>query len=218
MTDYAGNSKKSKGDDPKPEKVVERVTKGEVVVRKKSLGHRLKETFFGGDARSVAEYIGVEVLLPAMRDLIVDTAVKGVSRMVYGDGPSAHRATPGAYGPRQTIFDYSSRSRSNPIDARAREVRPRGSAHIPDQPSRPRVRRSEVDFLLSSRGDADLVLEGISLIIEKYEVVSLADVHDLLGLPTNPVDFKWGWFTLDGITIQQVREGYLLILPNPEAL
>jgi hypothetical protein len=63
-----------------------------------------------------------------------------------------------------------------------------------------------------------MVLERLSDIIEQYAVASLADLHELAGIPTTHVDNKWGWESLRFAEIRQIREGYLLDLPPAEAI
>ena len=73
---------------------------GEVKTRKKPLGERMKDVFLGGDAQTVARYVGAEVLLPALRNLLVDATTKGIERMVYGESASPRRVPD--YRPRTT--------------------------------------------------------------------------------------------------------------------
>lgn len=67
--------------------------------------------------------------------------------------------------------------------------------------------------ILATRSEAELVLERLGDIIDKFEVASVGDLHDLLGLPQTHVDQKWGWTYVGDASIRQVREGYLLDLP-----
>jgi len=71
---------------------------------------------------------------------------------------------------------------------------------------------------LVSRDEADLVVERMLDILDKYDVVSVADLNDLLGLPTSPIDNKWGWAILGRVEIRQTRDGYLIDLPAPEPI
>ena len=75
-------------------------------------------------------------------------------------------------------------------------------------------------FLVSSRSDAELVVEQLFEIISMYGVVSVADLYDLVGLSSlsTHVDNKWGWAILQNVDIRQTREGYVIDLPLPEAI
>ena len=202
--DYQGNAHKQReGKAPPPEKKVEQVITGEVIVKKKSWGEKFKGIFFGGDARNALRYIAADVFLPTIRNLVVDATTKGMERMVYGES-SAQRRRPMNYGSR---VQYN-----NPVR--------RDRAYLPDQPARSLrpVRRDLNDMILASREEAELVLERLLDIISKYEVTSLADLYDLTGLPSSHVDNKWGWTYLNNTEIRQVRDGYLLDLPPLEEI
>lgn len=202
MTDYTGNTNRSK-QVPQEEKQIEKVVTGAVVVKKRTFGQKFKSVFFGGEFKSAARYVTADVLLPAIRNLMVDATTRGVERIVYGDSRVMPRR-PTVYGSR---IQYNS-----PVVRRDR-------AYLPDQPSRPlgrQVRRETNDLVLASRDEAETVLERLNDIIDKYQVASLADLYDLTGLPTTHVDNKWGWTDLHNVEIRQVRDGYLLDLPPVE--
>ena len=69
-------------------------------------------------------------------------------------------------------------------------------------------------IVLGSPEEANLVLKRLKEILEQYELVSMADLYDLVGLPTTYLDNKWGWSNLDGLEIRAVKEGYLLDFPE----
>lgn len=211
MPDYQGNSKTTRAE-PKalPEKTVEKVVVGEVVVQKKSLGRKFKDLFVAADIHSVIGYVASEVLLPAARNMIVDGASKGVERMMYGESTARRRG----YGvPNQSRITYN-----NPINRGGyRDVSSR-RAPSPTVGPRSSPRGARDDFILSSREEADLVLERMNDIIDTYEVVSVADLNDLVGMPTSHVDNKWGWVYLGDVLVRQVREGYLIDLPPAEPI
>jgi len=91
---------------------------------------------------------------------------------------------------------------------------------LPDQPPlhSPRRPHNVHEIILISREDAETVLERLVDIIDKYDVASVADLHDLVGLPTTYVDNKWGWTNLAQVDIRQIREGFLIDLPSAEQI
>jgi len=206
--DYAGNSNKNKEKDQPEKEKIEKVVTEEVTVRQKPIGRKMKEIFFGGEFKSAARYVGADVLLPALRNLIVDASTRGIERMVYGDS-SYSRPRRAEYRPRVTY--------NNPIN-RGYVIDTTGRANLPDQPSRSRNRLDGVEFVLTTRGEAETVVERLGDILDRYEVASLADLKELLGLKIDHVDNKWGWFALNGIDVRQIREGYLLDLPPMETI
>lgn len=203
MQDYTGNSKKAKETPKVPAKNVEKVVVGEVVVQKKSLGRKFRDLFIEADFKSVVSYVASDVLLPAARNMIVDSATKGIERMMYGE--SAVRRRNYGHGSRITY--------NNPINRGYRDSAPSRRT----MPTRS-IQRSREDFVLSSREEAELVLERMNDIIDTYEVVSVADLNDLVGHPTSHVDNKWGWVDLGHVQIRQIREGYLIDFPPAEEI
>lgn len=206
--DFPSNSHKSKdpAEEPEPKKI-EKIVTGPVVVQKRSIGVRFKEVFFGGEFKSATRYIAADVLLPAMRNLVVDAVESGIKRIVYGEG----QFTRG----RNQQTDYRPRTTYNsPVD------RSRSRAYLPDQPPRQVApsRGGSEDLVLVSREEAQAVLGQLDAIIERYDVVSVADLYETVGLPSTHVDNKWGWSSLSHATIRQVRNGYLLELPRPEEI
>jgi hypothetical protein len=209
--DYQGNShNKTEKKIIKEEKKVEKVISGEVVTRKKPLGRRFKEIFFGGDFKVAARHVAADVLLPSLRNLIMDASTEGIKRVIYGEsGVSRRRGV--EYRP---LVQYD-----NPIKRLGRD--PRERSYLPDQPplsAKTRSRREINEIILVSRQEAELVLERLTDIIDMYEVASVADLHDLLGIQATHVDNKWGWTFLNNVEIRQIRDGYLLDLPYPEAI
>jgi hypothetical protein len=218
--DYQGNPNKDK--EEKPKKQIEKVVTGEVIQKPKSIGQKFKNIFLGGDLRSSARFVAADVILPAFRDIVVDAITAGARRAIYGD--SIYRRRQPEYRSRVSYSSYSSplsRPTYYPEDPRYRDPRdPRyPRANLPDQPNPYRAQRREHDnIVLAQRSDAELVVERLLDIIEKYEVASLADLYDLLGWPTSHVDNKWGWTYLNNVEVRQVRDGYLIDLPPLEAV
>jgi len=202
-TDYQGNSKKSK--EPTPDKNIEKVVKGPVVVQKRTLGQKIKDTFVEADIKTVMKYVVSDVLLPAARGMIVEGASKGVERLIYGE--RAQRGRMFGNGPRSQY--------NNPINRDYRDFRdPRTSP--PGRTRAPRLARNE--FILASREEATLVLERMNDVLDMYKVVSVADLNDLVGFPTSHVDHKWGWEFLGDVEVRPIREGFLIDLPPAEPI
>lgn len=212
MEQFPGNQKNVIGATPKKEKeqIVPVVT-GEVVIRKKSLGVRFKNVFFGGDFKSAARYIAADVLLPAFRNLMYDTITEGGRQIIFGASQAARRRQP-EYRPRTQY--------NNPLIRPGRDPREQ-RAYLPDQPPHSVVRTTKYevnDIIIPLRTDAEMVLERLLDIISQFEVASVADFYELLNLPSSYVDNSWGWTFLNNVEIRQIREGYLIDLPQPEPL
>lgn len=208
-TDYTGPDKNKKKDDVVIEKKVEKVVTTEVIQKKKSLGRKFKDVFFGGDFKSAARYVTGEVLLPALRNMVVDTTTKAIERAIYGESMGSRRSNTRDY---RGYVQYNSPVLSRPY------------THLPDQPRRyvdiPRrvERRDESQLIIPSRSEAERVVEQLIDIVEKYDQASVADLYELVGLPTAHTDNKWGWTSFARAEIRQVRDGYLLDLPPAEPI
>jgi len=210
--DFPSNSqqpKKPKGGAP-AEKKIEKLDVGPVVKRKQPLGRRVKAIFARGEFKQAVQFVAMDVLVPAMRDLIVDATSKGIERLIYGDtSPRRNRG----YGPSQnTRVAYNQVSRYSSR---------RDSVMLPGQPPRggalSRHRQAD-EIILSSRQDAQNALERLADLIDQYEVATVADLNELLDLPATYVDNNWGWTHLLGADVVQIREGYLLQLPPVEPI
>ena len=183
---------------------VEKVVTGTVVTRKKPLGRRFKETFVGGDAKGVGEYVVVDVLVPAAKDMIVDGFTQFIERMFYQESRSTLR-----YG--------SSRYRSGGHTPYNRMSDPRRREE-PRRERRNRALHNFDEFILETRAEASEVLDRLHARIDKYGAATVADLYDMLGETGNYTDVKYGWVDLQGSGISRVDGGYLLDLPRPEPL
>lgn len=212
MDQFPGNANKANQQNKQKtpvEKQIEKVVTGEVIKRKKPLGSRIKDTFFGGDLKNVARYVAGDVLLPALKNMLVDTIEQGAKRAIYGDSVVRRRA-PDTNRPR---VSYNS-----PID---RTYSRQQGVMLPHQPPHyppTRNRQNVGDIILSSRNEAEMVVERMKDILDQYDTVSIADLYELLGLPSSHVDHVWGWADLGYVNVRQIREGYVIDLPPAHPL
>lgn len=191
----------------KKEKKVEKVVEGNVVQRKKPLGRKIAETFSGDDARSVGRYLLFDILVPNMKDLVFDLIRGGAERSLYGTDQGRR---PKGSGPRRVQYDrmFTGSTRSD-LD------RPGG---VRNMSSRARATHDFDDIILEDRGEADEILERLDDLVKDYEVATVADLYDLVGIGSNIQDEAWGWTSLRGSSVTPVRGGYLLNLPRTEPI
>lgn len=212
MVDYSKPSDNGKQEEPadKEERKIEKVVVGEVITRKKPVFRRVKETFFGGEASVVAQYLGAEVLLPALRNMVLDFVIKGAEGMIFGNGAPGRTRPKPSYSPHLTVGQTQAQVNYNRI---------RNSPPVVNSGYRAaRTRMGFHEYVLSSREDARAVLGQMQDIVDGYGAVSVADLNVLLGEPSTHVDQNWGWMYLNDADIRQIREGYLLRLPSPDPL
>lgn len=206
-----GNPAASRPEETKPQdRKVEPVVVGKVIRRKKSLGKRFMETFFSGDSNGVLNYLVRDVLVPAFQATVTDVISQGIEKAVYGEVRTQHRSSrPGGIGSRNiTSYDRYSAA-------------PRPTVSAPVGPRRAPSRSSQYDvgdIVLETRMEAQDVLETMSNILDQYDIVTVGDLYSLTKEPTQPQDYKFGWTDLSHADMRRVREGYMLILPQPEDL
>lgn len=188
---------------PEPPKVV---VKGKVVRRKKTLGARFKEAFFGGDTQGVLGYILFDIAIPAGKELLLQIANDGLEKALYQGRERPARSRSNYRIPIRT--DYGGFSRSD---------RDRGRREMS---RRSRENHDFDDIVLDTRDEADNALDAMDDRIARYKSASVADLYSFLGITPDFTDEKWGWTedTFRRAKTVQVRDGYLLHLPPPEPL
>ena len=205
---YPSNSKRVKEEtsekvEKKPE--VQKIVTGRVRKQKKGFFKRIGQTMFGDDTRSVGAYVLQDILIPAAKDLIVDTIRGGIEVAVYGERQSRN-SRKGGY----THYDkvsYRSGDRDRDRERDRREVS--RSA---------RARHDFDDIVLDSRGEAEDVRIHLLDLCDEYGQATVADFYDLVGVTSSFTDNKYGWTDLRSASVSRVRDGYLINLPRTELL
>jgi hypothetical protein len=88
-------------------------------------------------------------------------------------------------------------------------------AETRDVSRRARANHEFDEIILESRAEAELVLEKLTDLIEQYDVATVADLYELVGISSSHVDQKWGWDDIRDSGAERVRGGgYLLSLPK----
>lgn len=207
MEEFPPNSMKQAlktGQTASEDKKIERVTSADATLRKKPLGRKFMDTFFGADLKSVIQYVLSDVLAPAAKDMIVEAGSQGLERMIFGD-TNPRRRSVGGVTPTGHI-NYNRMGRQN-----------RGPSPGPQVRGRSRPAFDEV--VLQSRAEGQEVLSRMYDILSRYESVTVSDLYELVGIRGDHTDLKWGWTDLHGASVDRLRNGgFLLDLPQPEAL
>lgn len=213
MEPFPDNSKFSPHAKPpaKKEKDIKAVVTGEVRVQKRPLGQRMAEMFTGDSAKGTWQYVVLEVFMPAVKDMVLDAVSQGAERMLFGEARSGVRR--GGYRPGQGIAHTAYNRMYGNATAMPRETAgPRTGI------TKPRGGHDFGEVILPTRVEAQEVLSSMYELLRTYEQVSIPDLYSLLGMEPTHTDFKFGWLSLEGSDIKHVRDGYVLVLPRPEAL
>lgn len=201
--DYKPNSHRSKeqldGHGPMPEKRTEKVVTGNVKQRKKTGLSRAASTFMPGDVDSVKSYILMDVLVPSIKRAVSDIVCNGIN-MLLGE-PTRGK------GGNSAGAKVSYRQYYRDPDERRDYARPRAQAQY-----------SYDDIIFDNRGDAEEVLYRMEELLERFEVVSVADLFDMAGISCNYTDNKYGWTDLRSAHVERVRDGYIINLPRATSL
>lgn len=209
MQDFPSNSQKAKAPDAPREKL-EPVTSAETVRRrKKGLGRKFKQTFFGGSARGAAEDTVAEVIVPAIRDLVFESLHNTIDRLIYGDRVSRPRRPSGIITNQPTgRVNYGQYSSPQQTQATQRTVTRKHRAH-----------HDMSELVVPTRDEANAVLDRMYDILSQSGDVQVAHLYELTGIRPEFTDQKFGWTSLKGAKAVPLRQGgFYLDLPEPEVL
>lgn len=194
---YPSNSKKAKEEAKTEERRVEKVITGNVKVKKKRELNKLADVFISEDVRNVKSYVVMDVLIPAIKKAIVDIVTDGVHMIFYG---GAKRREGSRYD-KVSFVDYSKAS-SRPDDrySASRDTR---------------VSYSSDQFVFETRGEAEEALAQMDGIVERYGVVRMLDLYDMVGKTCDHTANKYGWTSTRNAQINRVSDGYVIKMPRP---
>lgn len=192
-----GNSKKSKIEKPE----IKKLEGADAVQRKQSLGRRIAASFTGDDTRTVGNYVFFDVILPAIKSLVVEAGNSFLERLILG-------AEGRGGGARRGYTAY------NRYATQGTQQQPKGVNRTPD----PRAVHNFDDIIMDNRGAAEQVIDALAELISNYHEASVADLYQLVGISGSYMDEKWGWYSMAGARVEIVRNGYLLRLPRTTSL
>jgi hypothetical protein len=203
--EFPPNSEASKRGPREPDKDIKRITSNDPIRRRQPLRKQFGKTFVKGDIRMAAQYVIFDVLIPAARDMIAEAGSQGIERLIFGE--SRRKGNPSPQSGPTGFVSYNRYSM--------------GSRQTAPQRAMSRMARARHDFdeiVLESRPEAEEVIDRLFEVVSRYGAVTVADLYELVGIPGNHTDNKWGWSDLRGAGVSRVRGGYLLDLPDPEPL
>lgn len=178
----------------KAEKQIEKVVRNKVKTKKKSELTKLTDIFVTEDINSVKSYVFMDIVVPAIKKAISDVVTNGVDMILYGETGRTKKTRSGDYVSYRSYSDSSTKRRSDD--------------------NRMRSRFDFDDIVFDGRGDAEAVLEQMDNIIDRYGMVSVADMYDMADLTQPYTAHRYGWTNLRGAEVVRVREGYIIKLPK----
>lgn len=182
-------------------KKIEKVISGNATTRKKSLFRRFANTFFYEDIGDVKTYLIYDVIVPAIKENIVDLINSAAGMIFFGE--ARRRPAKNSSGGNSKI-NYGGYFAGNERKEK-----------LPNY-SRSRATHNFDDVIFETYGEADAVLDSmIEILNSEYKQVTVADFYDLAGLSTNFTDNKFGWIDLRGASVKgSPHRGYYIDLPR----
>ena len=180
---------------------IQKVTKGEVVVKKPSPFKKFASQFIAEDLDHVKEFVIYDVVVPALKD----TFMSSLSMLLWGSPNYRGR---GGYrndrSERVSYWSYGNEPRTERRD-RGRYIDRRGQSDIRD-------------LLFETRMDAEEVIGALENAIDRYGQASVSDLYDAAGVTGEHTDINWGWTSTDGFKVRPVSGGYVIDMPRFKAL
>lgn len=190
----------------KKQEPVRPIRTGKVLRRKKTLTSGLTNAFFGS-AMGGEDVIGsaiLEVVVPALKDMLSEFITSTVEMVLFGERRGSRRASASK---NPSIISYGKFFQNAASGAVENNYRERSSAGDDDE------------FLFTSLGEAEDTLDALSSDIERFHMVTVADLYELIGFEIKHTDVNWGWRSIAKAKIRPYHGGgYLLIMPRRERL
>jgi hypothetical protein len=198
VSEHAPNSHKYKEEQrAAAERKIETVVSGPVKVKKKSeISKFAGKIFSTEDMGDIRSYLVDDVLIPGVKNTILDIIIDGASRILGGKG----RRSSARGGSKISYRDYY----EQPVGG--------GSRTSTAPASRPRFDFDEIIF--PTRIDAENVRDQMDDVIQRYGFVTVGDMYDMADLPQPYTSQKYGWTSIVNSSVIPVRDGYVIKLPK----
>lgn len=201
MEDFPSNSHKSKEQEKASEKKIEKAISGTAKTRKRSEMRKFADVFLPGDVQNVKSYILADVLVPSIKKAISDIVTNGIDMILYGESGNRDRRSTASKVSYRSYYEKKNETR---VD-RSTINHTRGGY-------------SYEDIVFETRGDAESVLSRMDEIVEKYNIVSVADMYELADISGSYTDNKYGWTDIRNAQVVRIRDGYVIKMPRPMPL
>ena len=203
MENFKGNSDALKKSEER--RVTEPVTSD---VKVKSNGMASK--FFAQDLKTTARGVTNDIMIPGIKNLIVNVLKKAVDYLFLGGSAPSNNG----YG----YTNYSSFGAAKNVTYSNGFNQLYNAARPAAAPATRSSIYSVNEVLFTERGDAEEVLSQMNGLIQRYGMVSVLDFYDLIGQKCNPTDNKYGWKDLSSCNVLRAYDGYKIDFPRIIAL
>lgn len=171
-----------------------KVIQGTAKVKKKSELSKAAGSIISEDIRSVGSYVLMEVIIPSVKNTIVNVVKDGIEMIFFGDVKRSDRKSSSSY------VSYS--RYADPRESRG------GSESS--------ARYDYDELVFDSYAEADAVLDEMGATIQDYGFVTIGDLYEFAGATPPPyTSVKYGWDSIRYAEIKRVRGGgYGIELPK----
>jgi hypothetical protein len=200
---YPDNSDSAKEPEESDRVKLEPIVKTAVTRHKQTAWDKVKETMFGASAREVGHDVLTDVIVPAIKDLIVTSGNAALESIFWGRTGQGPR---GGHNRRQHV-SYDKVTKKTPFESERKMSQKARASHNFDE------------IVFDTRGEAEEVRDALTDYAERFDVAPISALYDLVGITGSFQDDKWGWYELRGANVTRARVGgYLLNLPRPEPI
>lgn len=182
----------------------EKIISSTAIQRKTTNRTRLMDLFIKEDVDSVMGYVVSDMIIPGIKYIFLDS----LSMILTGEPVTRGRRSGGTgrrSEGRASYEDYYKKDRG-------------------ERTYNARNLRDDLDIgsiVVETRGDAELVMDYLIEQIDRYNVATVGDLYDAVGITMEYTSRgrDYGWTSAEGFRKPyRVRDGYVLDLPRPERL
>lgn len=170
-----------------------------ITKREKTFGQKLKEAVFGEDVKNVPEHVFFNIIVPNVMRMFGDS-VQGALNMTFrglgGKSSSSYRDDGSPYRNYDRMYDR---------DRERRRAMPSGEIDFDD-------------YIFSNPRGVEHVIDELNDILDRYNVITVADVCTQVGKSPRSIDNKWGWKSVRDFEAVPVRDGWILSVPRARYL
>jgi hypothetical protein len=176
--------------------------------KNKTLGNKFSGLFKMIDLADLASWAINDCLIPNLKDFAMDC----VSMVLFGepDSRGGRRRSGNFYDRNKSMNSYSSYYNGNKTTSSRDRDR--------DNRRNDRSRQDQIDYtniVLLNRDDAERVVDELKLRIREEDYATIADLYELVMLPSEYTDHNYGWTNERQVGYRRVRDGYLIDVDKP---
>lgn len=191
--EYPSNSHKKKQEEKsKPKKEIKKIEHVNARKKERSVAAKVVGRFITSDIHDIKSYVINDVIIPNIRDLILQIIQDGSEMLLKGEVRSKKK-TSGVFTNYGGFFAGGSKKPDRKIKARG-DFEP---------------------LYFDTIWEPEEILEGMMAAIEQYGVVTVSDMYEMAGVDSNFVDTQYGWDNVSEARVKRDDGGYILDLPKP---